>query len=35
MMGPVARSMINEYNIDPSKVKGSGPHGIITKKYEP
>lgn len=31
LLGPVARTLINAYNIDPSQIKSSGPRGLITK----
>jgi pyruvate/2-oxoglutarate dehydrogenase complex dihydrolipoamide acyltransferase (E2) component len=31
-LGPAARMLMQSYNIDPSKIKPTGPHGLITKR---
>jgi pyruvate/2-oxoglutarate dehydrogenase complex dihydrolipoamide acyltransferase (E2) component len=33
IMGPAARFLIHNYNIDINKLNGTGPHGLITKRY--
>ena len=33
LVGPVAKMMLNLYEIDSSKIVGTGPHGSIMKKY--
>ena len=31
-LGPAARMLMQSYNIDPSKINPTGPHGLITKR---
>lgn len=33
ILGPAARYLIHNYNIDINKLNGTGPHGLITKRY--
>jgi hypothetical protein len=32
LIGPVAKAMLNLYDIDSSKIIGTGPHGSLMKR---
>lgn len=32
-MGPAARALVEQYGIDPTKIQGTGPHGVLMKRY--
>ncbi len=33
ILGPVAKSLINLYEIDITKIRGTGPHGLVLKRF--
>ena len=31
-IGPAARTLLEQYGIEPSKIQGTGPHGVVMKR---
>jgi pyruvate dehydrogenase E2 component (dihydrolipoamide acetyltransferase) len=32
-MGPAARTLLEQYGIEASKIQGTGPHGVVMKRF--
>lgn len=32
-IGPAARTLLEQYGIESSKIQGTGPHGVVMKRF--
>jgi pyruvate/2-oxoglutarate dehydrogenase complex dihydrolipoamide acyltransferase (E2) component len=33
VIGPAARTLLDQYGIEPTKIQGTGPHGVVMKRF--